>query len=332
MISSVALCTTMSFSAGDLLERDRLSYFHDFFARHVIQAEFQPLSDEPFQFDATLHSWPGLRATQFKFSAPGCLKRTPAMVADGDDTIAILVKKNGRLGFSHRGNEVSLETDDAVGVLHSEPAEMAISQVDLCTLIVPFKALAPLVRNVEDAAGRLIVQDTEALRLLGKYSGFVCENLVSASPELQHLAVTHIYDLMAMVIGPTRDGAAMASERGVRTARLRAIKTDMLENLACHDLTVTAVALRQRITPRYIHMLFETECVTFMEFVIEQRLLRANHMLCDPRFAGLSISAIAYDAGFGDLSYFNRSYRRRFGETPSDTRHRFHEGNVSNEL
>jgi AraC-like DNA-binding protein len=30
------------------------------------------------------------------------------------------------------------------------------------------------------------------------------------------------------------------------------------------------------------------------------------------------VSTIAYDAGFGDLSYFNRSFRRVYGLTPRD--------------
>jgi AraC-like DNA-binding protein len=32
------------------------------------------------------------------------------------------------------------------------------------------------------------------------------------------------------------------------------------------------------------------------------------------------VGAIAYDAGFGDLSYFNRSFKRRYGATPRDVR------------
>ena len=40
----------------------------------------------------------------------------------------------------------------------------------------------------------------------------------------------------------------------------------------------------------------------------------------DPRFAGMTVSAVALAAGFGDLSHFNRSFRRRYGATPSVVR------------
>jgi len=43
-------------------------------------------------------------------------------------------------------------------------------------------------------------------------------------------------------------------------------------------------------------------------------------MLRDSRFAARSISSIAYDVGFGDISYFNRAFRQRYKVTPSDIR------------
>ena len=40
----------------------------------------------------------------------------------------------------------------------------------------------------------------------------------------------------------------------------------------------------------------------------------------DGRLAASSISVIAYEVGFGDLSYFNRVFRRHFGRTPSEVK------------
>jgi len=59
---------------------------------------------------------------------------------------------------------------------------------------------------------------------------------------------------------------------------------------------------------------------TFSEFLLGQRLARAYRMLCEPQSAQRQVSAIAYDVGFSDLSYFNRCFRRHYGATPTDMR------------
>jgi AraC-like DNA-binding protein len=45
--------------------------------------------------------------------------------------------------------------------------------------------------------------------------------------------------------------------------------------------------------------------ITFAEFLRSQRLALAYRILSDTRFAERSVSSIAYEAGFGDLSNFN---------------------------
>ncbi|BBB97383.1 AraC-like DNA-binding protein [Bradyrhizobium elkanii] len=54
--------------------------------------------------------------------------------------------------------------------------------------------------------------------------------------------------------------------------------------------------------------------------MLGQRLARAHHLLNDPRHSGSTIGTIAFEVGFGDLSYFNRTFRRHYGVTPSDIR------------
>jgi AraC-like DNA-binding protein len=129
-----------------------------------------------------------------------------------------------------------------------------------------------------------------------------------------------VHDLIAMALGATRDAAAVANGRGMRAARLKAVKADIAANLTAGDLSVIAVALRQRVTPRYIHMLFDSEGTTFSQLVLAERLARAHRLLLDTRHPQQSIAAIAYASGFGDLSYFNHAFRRRYGATPSEVR------------
>ena len=67
-------------------------------------------------------------------------------------------------------------------------------------------------------------------------------------------------------------------------------------------------------------MLFEAEGTSFSQFVLARRLATAHALLADPSRDHFSITAIAYAAGFGDLSHFNHSFRRRYGVTPREVR------------
>jgi AraC-like DNA-binding protein len=106
----------------------------------------------------------------------------------------------------------------------------------------------------------------------------------------------------------------------MRAARLQVAKGFIVRQIARHDLSAASVAAHLGVTPRYVHMLFESEGLSVTNFIAGQRLARAHHMLLDPRMKERTISAIAFAAGFGDLSHFNRAFRRHFGKTPSDTR------------
>jgi AraC-like DNA-binding protein len=85
-------------------------------------------------------------------------------------------------------------------------------------------------------------------------------------------------------------------------------------------LSVTSVAAKLGITARYIATLFEREGTSFTAFVLEQRLGLARSLLEDANRAETSISTLALVTGFGDISYFNKCFRRRYGMTPSDAR------------
>jgi len=168
--------------------------------------------------------------------------------------------------------------------------------------------------------GHHLPTDTEAMRLLASHADLIRQMMVQAKPDLRQLVVTHVRNLMALALSPAQQGTEVAKGRRLRAARLHAIKADIIANLGYADLSIVDVAARHRITPRYVQALFEEQGSTFTEFVLTERLARAYRILSNPRFADRSITAVAFEVGFGDLSYFNRTFRRRFGCAPSRLR------------
>jgi AraC-like DNA-binding protein len=322
MDTAVANVTPWRFSTDALPDRERGAALHALYGRNTIVA-CEALPDAPVYANFTQWRLPGL--VLCTAAAEGVrLERTHRHLADGVVDLWFCVRlSGGRRVYFGRGRELILPPGDGVLISCAEPSAripLGRERSRGFSLRLSRAALAPLVTNIDDAVLRLIPRGTGALKLLANYVGMLGDDEALATPELRRLVVTQLYDLVALAIGATRDAAAIAEGRGVRAARLRAIKADIAEHLAQDDLTVAAVASRQRISESYVRKLFESEGSSFSECVLGERLMRAHGMLTDPRFGGRSITSVAFDAGFGDVSYFNRSFRRRFGATPSDIR------------
>jgi AraC-like DNA-binding protein len=213
---------------------------------------------------------------------------------------------------------VRLEAGDAVLTANDEVAT-GFSLGSRILLRIPKRAIAPAVPDLGARALRRIPRDSESLRLLRQYLRAI-QDMDLATPDIQRLTVAHVYDLVALALGATRDAASAAQDRGVRAARLRSIKDDVARNLADGEISVLVIAARHHVSPRYLRKLFESEGVTFTEYVLDQRLALAHRLLCDPRRTSEKIASVAFAAGFGDLSYFYRAFRRRYDLLPTEVR------------
>jgi AraC-like DNA-binding protein len=220
------------------------------------------------------------------------------------------------------GREMMVEAGDAFLMPCGGCASIQVPhEGEFTSVRLPRAALASNVVNLHDTYCRRIPGDTPALALLKQYVAVLNDGaLALAGPALQHSAVTHVYDLLAKTLGATRDAAALADRRGVRAARLEMIKQDIARHLTDARLSVQMVAARHDVSPRYVQRLFDDSGSTFTEYVIEQRLARAHRLLTDPQLAERTLTAIAFAAGFNDLSHFQRRFRRRYGAPPSELR------------
>jgi AraC-like DNA-binding protein len=309
------------FSLEGVPERERPAFFREFFGQEVIHYDIELLPDVPFDVDVRFQALPGLIMMWGRTHGSRNQRTRETLAIDANDDIGMIVNLGGDHRVAHGQKEMMLGVGEATilslgevwSSTHRPPG-------NILALRVPRAQFAPLVNGVDDCYFRPIPSATPALRLLTDYIRIAQGSDGTRSPELQSLVVSHVHDLMAVAVGATRDAAETARHRGLRSARLHAIKQDIAANLECGDLSIGALACRHGCTPRFVQRLFEAEGTTLTEYVLAQRLARAHRMLTDPRRAGEKISAIALDAGFGDVSYFNRAFRQLYGDTPSGVR------------
>lgn len=159
-----------------------------------------------------------------------------------------------------------------------------------------------------------------ASRILADYLQLLRQQGPAHNPALAHRLANHLIELVALALEPRRDTRTRESAAAIREARLAAIQSDVLANLSRVGLSARTIAQRHGITDRYVHLLFEETGQTFSRFVQEERLKRAFMLLTDPDRADIRISEVAFEAGFTDLSTFNRTFRRRFGDRPRSIR------------
>jgi AraC-like DNA-binding protein len=124
-----------------------------------------------------------------------------------------------------------------------------------------------------------------------------------------------------------REARERAEQRSIRAERRAAILREIERRSADPDLSALTIAGQLGITSRYVHLLLADTGKSFTHHVLERRLEKAATLLRDPRWRHRKIADIAAEAGFTDLSYFNRAFRRHFGATPSDIRDAAGRGN-----
>lgn len=316
---AAAAFSPLFLSTASLPARDRLPTWREVFGQTMVRLDIEPVKGTAFHAEGELCVLPGAALASVA-TTPVRVSRTQKLIAgDGADMIFAIVA-DVPLHIVRNSSEQFLDAGDAFFVRGSERSLIeARDRVRFINISVPAGDLMPLLGKHRDPSMIVVSRQSDLLDLLLGYVRLLQARRAPLSDELGRLAAAHIRDLMAAMIGSMPDGKALPSERGgVRAARLRALKADIASHICEPELSIATVAMRHGISPRYVRRLFQEEETTFSDFVLALRLERSQQLLSGP--AAETIASIAHGCGFNDLSYFNRTFRHRFGTTPSDMR------------
>jgi AraC-like DNA-binding protein len=275
----------------------------------------------PFQAKAVLRVEPDLGLMSCFDPAPRWTM--PRALADGVQRIAVIRPSDGILVAEQNSQRKTCFQREAIVINTAEETTFVMTGISRLDCFIFSGTGKP---QDAPAVGEIvrIRRDNGALVVLGHYAAALMRGLLPMnSTVLTSLATEYMRSLTAAMIDAADFPANLAQSVSARPSPgLIAVKADIEVRLAQKNLSLTSFARSQGVTVRHLQKLFEADGQTFSEYVLERRLERARQLLLDFAVVQRSISSIAFDLGFGDLSYFNRTFKKRFGATPREVRSR----------
>jgi AraC-like DNA-binding protein len=304
-----------------LPERARFSTFREEFARLNLALDVIDHSGGRPRIGVTYLPLGGVGVCRL-VATPAEFIRDKHHLKNSSDHFGLNIVDTGPVQFATAGQERVYDAGSACLIDRGRPLRVFGPRGGSVRLvIVQAAALKSLVAHPEDLLGRP-VRPGPALRLLGGYLRALASLGEPRSSELASTIGVHLLDLVAATLGPTAEAANIVTERGVKAARLQAILAEVAQRFSNPNFDLNNVAGALGMSRRYVQKLLEGTGKSFTEHLAGYRLERAFAMLTDPHHLHLAIIDIAFAVGFGDVSHFNRMFRRHFGETPSGVRRR----------
>ena len=214
--------SVFQFSTATFRKHERLAAWREIFGRTVCNLDIDPLEPGTYSSEATVCQLPRLGVL---FASGGAVNLSHTRDLIADDDLSFMAAPSCHYRASQLGRTVQLEAGSGVLMNNAEVGSILLPEASrFITFRVPRDAMAQLVPDLDAAVARRIPAENAALKLLVNYLETARDTAALATPELQHTAVTHIHDLLAVALGATRDATQIAHGRGVRAARLRVAK------------------------------------------------------------------------------------------------------------
>lgn len=236
---------------------------------------------------------------------------TPARVHGGPTRHAgwyLLFNRGGACTLRQRGRSTPLDDGELSLLRSDEPFDIAFDQPNrMCVLgLSALDAPWPM----DDRVARRHTRDDAVV--VGTLLQHLQQLRPDAADRMDPAALRRaLFDLLRLMPHQGDGGASPLppTRRRLLLARLHALVESRLDD---PELDAEALGRTLGISARHVQALFAGQGTTLGACLLEQRLQWVARRLREPGRPRERIGAIAMQAGFGDLSHFCRSFRRRF--------------------
>lgn len=308
-----------AWSTRGLPASDKLAYWNALSSESIAAMEVTPRDARAFEGEMLCESVGPLTVIDVR-SAAVRLAHTRAHVRSLDTPSYILLAPlQGHMQLSvDRGAPVEVGSGELCLLDHARTYQLehGDGMRTLC-VDIPRTTLAGLLPAPERAVGRRLDARRGAARLLsGVLRALGAELHPGAEASFTPAFAQGLLGFIAEAYAAEPDcapGSAVAQ-------RVAALRAHIESRLADPDLAPADIARESGISERRLRALLATQGEGFTAFLLRRRLERCAGWLRDPQWRGISITQIAFRAGFNNPTHFGYAFRRRYGMSPRDWR------------
>ena len=299
-------------------KRDSLASWREEIGRHLLKLDFRMFGDGPFRAQVRPIFQSGEARVSRVSMSPGETFRDDELAREGAPTYALIVAGRNTVRVCHDRRDFVLPAGHATLLRNWEAGTMASTRdLDYSAVVLAASGFQALGTDAGAGVASRFTSANELLRLIKAYVRLLAESRTAYGAQPAAAIERHLTDLVGLLVSNRKGGPG---EGSLQQVRLAAALACIERNYADPTLTAGTVAADLGISVRYLEHLLEAGGQSYSARVRELRLQRARALLEASRSGSRRIIDIAMEAGFSDLSHFNRWYRQRFGETPSMTR------------
>jgi AraC-like DNA-binding protein len=318
------LATIERLSTSAAAPSDRLAFWNEA-SEKAFGSMF--VDAEPDGFEAALTR---LRTNRFELvsvmSTPAAIRSAAREAKIGADATVFRLQlvRSGASLLRNNGRETIVRTGDLIVANVSKPYELLFQEpVHGLTITLPTERFGSFSETLEAVAGRRIDASARAAAVLSTFVRSTWDHLADGDGEdWPDSAEDVIWDLIESVLRGDTD-----SEIGTGRADhlRRSARACVDARLSDSVFGTSQISEALGVSARYLQMVFAEVGTTPSRFLLARRLEAAAATLRRVETA-CSITEVALGSGFNDLSYFSRSFRRRFGVSPLAYRERLGTG------